>query len=171
MVYISIDDGVTSSNHETSATESTKYSNSTHVFLHDIGWIVKQKITGGTIVSKEKALQDQRVLDAFQQLKEMRKKRGRLETVVKEDEGNIHSDDINDEGDKKQLPESYASQISNQKLLIVMLDAFRHDYPLNPNLSGFSRLLRESSRAPSVTPVFPSKTYPNMFSQVRHLIL
>lgn len=56
---------------------------------------------------------------------------------------------------------------SGGKMLIFMADAFRHDYPSRKNLKGFAKLLSQSARAPAVMPIFPSETYPNMFSQVR----
>lgn len=52
------------------------------------------------------------------------------------------------------------------KLLIMMIDAFRHDYWHMDELVGFRKFLSSGSRSRFVEPVFPSKTYPNMFTQV-----
>jgi len=53
-----------------------------------------------------------------------------------------------------------------QKLLVMMIDAFRYDYFLRSELVGFRTLLSRGSRSRFVEPAFPSKTYPNMFTQV-----
>ena len=52
------------------------------------------------------------------------------------------------------------------KLLVMMIDAFRYDYWERPELVGFRKFLSSGARSRFVEPVFPSKTYPNMFTQV-----
>lgn len=58
---------------------------------------------------------------------------------------------------------------SNQpkpKLIVLMLDAFRYDYLDQPGTIGLKKFAISGSRSKWVTPIFPSKTYPNMFTQV-----
>jgi predicted AlkP superfamily pyrophosphatase or phosphodiesterase len=50
--------------------------------------------------------------------------------------------------------------------MVIMIDAFRYDYVERPELVGFRKFLSSGSRSRFVEPVFPSKTYPNMFTQV-----
>ena len=52
------------------------------------------------------------------------------------------------------------------KLIVIMIDAFRYDYFEREELIGFRKFLSSGSRSQFVEPVFPSKTYPNMFTQV-----
>lgn len=106
--------------------------------------------------------QDNEILDLKQH---QRRRLGDIEDnmIISDDHGSSSSF-----GDKKatNINKRHHHQ-RQQKLLIVMLDAFRFDYPdLMSDSRGFSRLLSRSARAPSVIPVFPSKTYPNMYSQV-----
>lgn len=52
------------------------------------------------------------------------------------------------------------------KLIVLMIDAFRFDYFDQPGTIGFAKFAKSGSRSKWVTPIFPSITYPNMFSQV-----
>lgn len=56
------------------------------------------------------------------------------------------------------------------KLLVMMIDGFRHDYWDRAELVGFHKLLSTGSRSRFVEPIFPSKTYPNMFTQVTGML-
>lgn len=53
-----------------------------------------------------------------------------------------------------------------QKLLILMIGGFRHDYFTRDgnNLIGFSRLRIEGASADHLMPVFPSDSYPNWYT-------
>ena len=68
---------------------------------------------------------------------------------------------------RKQKQENQEPSEQQPKLLVLMIDAFRFDYFKQPEMSvGLRHFLSSGSRSPFVTPIFPSKTYPNMFSQV-----
>ena len=53
-----------------------------------------------------------------------------------------------------------------QRLLVLMLGGFRHDYVLrdHANMIGFPRLQMEGVRAKYLIPAFPSDSYPNWFT-------
>lgn len=53
-----------------------------------------------------------------------------------------------------------------QRLLVLMLGGFRHDYVLRDqsSLIGFPRLQMEGVRAEHLIPAFPSDSYPNWFT-------
>lgn len=55
---------------------------------------------------------------------------------------------------------------SKAKLIVLMVDSFRFDYLDLPGTIGFKKFALSGARSKWVTPVFPSKTYPNMFAQV-----
>ena len=61
------------------------------------------------------------------------------------------------------------SSKKNPKLIVLMLDAFRYDYLDLPGTIGLKKLTTTGARSKWVTPIFPSKTYPNMFTQVTGL--
>ncbi|XP_071034470.1 glycerophosphocholine cholinephosphodiesterase ENPP6 isoform X2 [Parasteatoda tepidariorum] len=72
--------------------------------------------------------------------------------------------------------EYYSSSIKQQsgksrhKLLLILLDGFRWDYPdRDKGLPGFRRLAENGVRAPYVTPIFPSNSYPNWYTIVTGL--
>ena len=55
---------------------------------------------------------------------------------------------------------------SGQKLLLILLDGFRHDYMDQSELPlpGFHKIAQLGVRAQGFVPVFPSESYPNYYS-------
>ncbi|RWS20133.1 ectonucleotide pyrophosphatase/phosphodiesterase family member 6-like isoform X1, partial [Leptotrombidium deliense] len=52
-----------------------------------------------------------------------------------------------------------------EKLLVIMIDGMRHDYPdRESNLTAFQKLESEGVRVQYLEPVFPSYTYPNWYA-------
>jgi predicted AlkP superfamily pyrophosphatase or phosphodiesterase len=58
---------------------------------------------------------------------------------------------------------------SDRSVLLVSLDGFRWDYLDRIETPGLDRLIAEGVRAEGLIPVFPSKTFPNHFTQVTGL--
>jgi predicted AlkP superfamily pyrophosphatase or phosphodiesterase len=58
---------------------------------------------------------------------------------------------------------------NDRSVLLVSLDGFRHDYMEHSYTPTLDRLVAEGVRADGLVPVFPSKTFPNHFSQVTGL--
>jgi predicted AlkP superfamily pyrophosphatase or phosphodiesterase len=52
---------------------------------------------------------------------------------------------------------------------LVSFDGFRYDYAERYNLPNFKRMMREGASAESMTPSFPSKTFPNHYTLVTGL--
>ncbi|GFS35491.1 uncharacterized protein TNIN_211961 [Trichonephila inaurata madagascariensis] len=52
------------------------------------------------------------------------------------------------------------------KLLLILVDGCRWDYPDQDSagLPGFRKLAENGVRAPYVTPIFPSNSYPNWYT-------
>lgn len=52
------------------------------------------------------------------------------------------------------------------KLLLILVDGCRWDYPDQDTagLPGFRKLAENGVRAPYVTPIFPSNSYPNWYT-------
>lgn len=50
------------------------------------------------------------------------------------------------------------------KLLLILVDGCRWDYPDQEGLPGFRKLEDNGVRAPYVTPIFPSNSYPNWYT-------
>ncbi|KFM74681.1 Ectonucleotide pyrophosphatase/phosphodiesterase family member 6, partial [Stegodyphus mimosarum] len=55
-----------------------------------------------------------------------------------------------------------------RKLLLILVDGCRWDYPDQDiaGLPGFRKLAENGVRAPYVTPIFPSNSYPNWYTLV-----
>ncbi|RWS19548.1 Ectonucleotide pyrophosphatase/phosphodiesterase family member 6-like protein, partial [Leptotrombidium deliense] len=52
-----------------------------------------------------------------------------------------------------------------KKLLVIMIDGVRHDYPdRESNLTAFQKLTSDGVKAEYLEPVFPSSTYPNWYA-------
>jgi len=49
----------------------------------------------------------------------------------------------------------------SRTVVLLTMDGVRWDYPSRDNLPNFARLAREGARAPRLTPVFPSLTFPS----------
>ena len=56
-----------------------------------------------------------------------------------------------------------------QVVLLISLDGFRYDYLDKFETPNFDRIIRSGVRADGLIPVFPSKTFPNHYSQVTGL--
>lgn len=54
-------------------------------------------------------------------------------------------------------------------VVLVSFDAFRYDYAERYNLPNFKRMIRGGAAAESMTPSFPSKTFPNHYTLVTGL--
>lgn len=54
------------------------------------------------------------------------------------------------------------------KLLLILVDGCRWDYPDQDmdELPGFRKIAQNGVRAPYVTPIFPSNSYPNWYTIV-----
>lgn len=62
------------------------------------------------------------------------------------------------------------SSTTGRKLLLILVDGCRWDYPdEDPSLKGFRRLAENGVRAPYVAPIFPSNSYPNWYTLVTGL--
>lgn len=59
------------------------------------------------------------------------------------------------------------------KLLLILVDGCRWDYPDQDiaGLPGFRKLAQNGVRAPYVTPIFPSDSYPNWYTIVTGKLL
>ncbi|XP_015929500.1 glycerophosphocholine cholinephosphodiesterase ENPP6 [Parasteatoda tepidariorum] len=62
-----------------------------------------------------------------------------------------------------------SSRIGTDKLLLILVDGCRWDYPDMAKLPGFKKLAENGVRAPYVTPIFPSNSYPNWYTIVTGL--
>lgn len=60
-------------------------------------------------------------------------------------------------------------QSSDTYVLLVSFDGFRNDFVKHWNLRNFKRLASEGASATSLIPVYPSKTFPNHYTQVTGL--
>lgn len=58
----------------------------------------------------------------------------------------------------------YYSDGGDNKLLLILVDGCRWDYPDQEGLPGFRKLAENGVRAPYVTPIFPSNSYPNWYT-------
>ncbi|RWS22401.1 ectonucleotide pyrophosphatase/phosphodiesterase family member 6-like isoform X1 [Leptotrombidium deliense] len=53
----------------------------------------------------------------------------------------------------------------DEKLLVILIDAMRHDFPdKDSNLTAFQKLTSDGVKAKYLEPVFPSYTYPNWYA-------
>ncbi|KAG8199979.1 hypothetical protein JTE90_006223 [Oedothorax gibbosus] len=52
----------------------------------------------------------------------------------------------------------------HNKLLLILVDGCRWDYPDQDSLPGFRKLAENGVRAPYVTPIFPANSYPNWYT-------
>lgn len=52
----------------------------------------------------------------------------------------------------------------SEKVLLVSIDGFRHDYQLLYNTPNLDRIAKEGAQAEYLIPVFPTKTFPNHYS-------
>ncbi|XP_013783499.1 ectonucleotide pyrophosphatase/phosphodiesterase family member 6-like isoform X1 [Limulus polyphemus] len=63
-----------------------------------------------------------------------------------------------------------SSVVNRQKVLLILVDGCRWDYPdEEKGLTGFRRMAENGVRAKYVTPIFPSNSYPNWYTIVTGL--
>lgn len=64
---------------------------------------------------------------------------------------------------------SIAQKSTDQYVLLVSFDGFRHDYVERFNLPNFKKFISEGAAASGMIPSFPSKTFPNHYTLVTGL--
>ena len=62
-------------------------------------------------------------------------------------------------------------QVNNQKVLLVSFDGFMNDYIDRNPTPNFDRMIEGGTKAEHLIPVFPTKTFPNHYSQVTGLLV
>ncbi|KAG8192377.1 hypothetical protein JTE90_029104 [Oedothorax gibbosus] len=68
--------------------------------------------------------------------------------------------------------EYYNDALSGKnKLLLILVDGCRWDYPDQEGLPGFRKLEENGVRAPYVTPIFPSNSYPNWYTITTGMVI
>ena len=66
--------------------------------------------------------------------------------------------------------EAAATPASDQHVVLISLDGFRHDYIEHHQASELARIARQGVRAKRLTPVFPANTFPNHLSLITGLL-
>nr|WP_232365005.1 ectonucleotide pyrophosphatase/phosphodiesterase [Salinimonas marina] len=66
--------------------------------------------------------------------------------------------------------EAAATPATEQHVVLISLDGFRHDYIEQHQASELARIARQGVRAKRLTPVFPANTFPNHLSLITGLL-